>query len=420
MSFLTRNLPLSTAGLLALGVALTSCGESRDSSQPSPTTSVASPASGAGSPGSPSATGEDDDAAGATSFSLSEEQNPPFSVEAVGTYDSPWAVEILPGGQSLLITTRDGTVILRDLDGDRELSLTGVPEPVVAGQGGLGDVVAGPTYDQDGTVYLSWVQAGDTGTGAVIGRATLEDSGDQTALEDLEVIWEQVPKTTGNGHFGHRMAFSPDGEHLFVTSGDRQEMDPAQDLDSSLGKILRLTPDGEPAPGNPFADRGEVAAEVWSYGHRNPLGLAFAPDGTLWSSEMGPQGGDELNRIEEGQNYGWPQASNGSHYGGGDIPDHTDSDEFTGPQAWWNPSVSPAGMIIYDSDLFPDFQGDALIGALSGQALIHVRIDGDRAIDGQIWPMEARIRDIAQAPDGSIWVIEDGSDAQLLRLTPQT
>lgn len=414
--------------LLTVGLALAGCGQGGGGAEESPTTSIASPADSAsastsgpptaGSPTEAEPTRAEQGDASPSSLSQVEEQDRPFATEQVGTYDSPWALEFIPESQQLLITTITGDLILRDIDADAEVTVSGVPESVVAGQGGLGDVVLGPTFDQDGTVYLSWVERGDGGTGAVIGRATLERSEDTASLEDLEVIWEQEPKTSGAGHFSHRMAFSPDGQYLFVTSGDRQQMDPAQDLDSGLGKVLRLTPDGEPAPGNPFADRGGVSAEIWSYGHRNPLGLAFAPDGALWSSEMGPEGGDELNVILEGDNYGWPEASNGSHYGGAEIPDHTDDDDFTGPQAWWTPSVSPAGLMIYDGDLFPEYSGDAFVGALSGQALVHVELDGDRAVSGEIWDMGARIRDVAQAPDGSIWVIEDGQDASLLRLTP--
>lgn len=395
---------------MTLLVTLAACGSDRPSSEESATTSIASPTQ---SPTGPTPTASPD-----PTFSQVDEAGRPFTVEQMGTYDSPWALEFLPDSEHLLVTTITGEVILRNLDGSQQITVDGVPEPVVDGQGGLGDIVLGPDFDDDATVYLSWVERGDGGTGAVIGRATLEQTEDSASLEDLEVIWEQQPKTSGNGHFSHRMAFSPDGQYLFVTSGDRQQMQPAQDLESGLGKILRLTPDGEPAAGNPFADQGGPSAEIWSYGHRNPLGLAFSPDGRLWSSEMGPEGGDELNLILEAANYGWPEASNGSHYGGEEIPDHTSDDDFTGPEAWWTPSVSPAGLMIYDGEMFSEFSGDAFMGALSGQALVHVRLDGEQAVSGEIWDMGARIRDVAQAPDGSIWIIEDGDDAGLLRLTP--
>ncbi|HIW99140.1 MAG TPA: PQQ-dependent sugar dehydrogenase [Candidatus Nesterenkonia stercoripullorum] len=328
-------------------------------------------------------------------------------------------LEFLPGTEQMLITTQTGELYLRAMDGSEDIAVEGVPEDIVVeGQGGLGDVVAAPDFEESQRVYLSWVTSDEDGTGAAVGHAELNGSDSGAELEDLTVIWEQTPFTSGSGHFSHRMAFSPDGEHLFVTSGDRQEMDPAQDLGSGLGKIMRLTPDGEPAQGNPFADEGGVAEEIWTYGHRNALGIEFAPDGQLWVSEMGPEGGDELNAIEEGDNYGWPEASNGSHYGGGEIPDHADADDFAAPAAWWTPSISPGSLMIYDGELFEEWQGDAFLGALSGEALVRVGLDGQSAEDEDIWDMEERIRDVAEAPDGSIWLIEDGDDAALLQLTP--
>ena len=211
---------------------------------------------------------------------------------------------------------------------------------------------------------------------------------------------------------------SPDGQHLFVSSGERQKFDPAQDLGGNLGKIVRLQLDGSAAQGNPFADRGGVTAQVWSLGHRNPLGIAFDEAGNLWSSEMGPQGGDEVNLVQAGGNYGWPQASNGSHYGGADIPDHRSGDGFMAPAVWWNPSISPGSLMIYRGNAFPAWRGDAFVGALSGQALIRIDLDGTSASKGDQWPMGARIREVEQGPDGSIWLLEDGPGGRLLQLTP--
>ncbi|WP_432558900.1 PQQ-dependent sugar dehydrogenase [Granulicoccus sp. GXG6511] len=341
-----------------------------------------------------------------------------FEPREVAVLSNPWAMAFLPGTNQLLITQKSGELLLRDQESGATITVEGTPQVVDAGQGGFGDVVPGPTYEQDHTIYLSWVEQGDGGeSGAVIGRARLESAGTTAQLVDLSVIWRQ-DKTTGNGHFSHRMAFSSDGTHLFVSSGDRQKMEPAQDLSTNLGKILRLNPDGSPADGNPFADRGGVSAEIWSYGHRNPLGIAFDADGNLWSSEMGPQGGDEINLIVEGRNYGWPRASNGSHYGGGEIPDHAPGDGFEPPKVWWTPSVSPGSLMIYSGDTFPQWQGDAFVGALSGQALIRVDLDGTEATKGDQWDMGQRIRDVAQGPDGSIWVIEDGGNGRLLELAP--
>ena len=341
----------------------------------------------------------------------------PFVVEEVDRFDEPWAMAFLPSGD-LLITERTGTLHLRDADSGERVEVEGTPTVVDAGQGGLGDVLPGPTYAEDGLVYLSWAEEGDGGVGAAVGRARLEASGDRASLEDLEVIWRQTPKTVGDGHFSHRLAFSPDGKHLFVSSGDRQLGDPAQDTTNTLGTIVRLTLDGEPAPGNPMADEGGAAAEIWSWGHRNPLGLEFASDGTLWSSEMGPEGGDELNLIEAGANYGWPEASNGSDYGGGEIPDHADGDGYVAPARSWTPSISPGSLLVYGGDLFEDWQGDAFLGALSGEALVRVDLEGQSSGDAEVFDMGQRIRAVEEGLDGAIWLLEDEGSGRLLRLTP--
>lgn len=350
-------------------------------------------------------------------------ENPPFEVEELDSFDAPWAMAFLPGSGDLLVTERTGALHLRDAETGDRTEVAGVPAVVVAGQGGLGDVVVGPTFEDDGLVYLSWVEGGSGGTGAVVGRARLRTGADP-ALEDLEVLWRQTPKVSGDGHFSHRIAFDPAGEHLFVSSGDRQKKSPAQDTSNTLGTVVRLTLDGEPAPGNPLEDEGGAAAEIWSWGHRNPLGLEFAPDGTLWSSEMGPEGGDELNVVEPGVDYGWPEASNGSDYGGGEIPDHDGepgeegSDGFVAPQAWWTPSISPGSLMIYSGDLFPEWTGDAFLGALSGEALVRVDVDGTSAGDDEILVDGERIRAVEEAPDGSIWLLEDEGSGRLLRLAP--
>jgi len=336
----------------------------------------------------------------------------PFVVEEITELDEPWAMTFLPDGRAL-VTSRGGELTLRATDGALS-DVFGVPEVEDAGQGGLGDVVAAPDFASTGTVYLSWAEAGAGGSGAAVGRATLVEDGGSARLDGLSVVWRQRPKVSGNGHYGHRLAFSPDGQHLFVSSGERQKMTPAQDLGSSLGKVLRLRLDGTAADGNPFADRGEVASEVWSYGHRNPLGLAFDADGTLWNSEMGPQGGDELNVVREGANYGWPEVSNGSQYGGGEIPDHAEGDGFEAPKASWNPSISPGSLMIYSGSEFPQWQGDAFLGALSGEALVRVDLDGTQAAEAEQWDLGQRVREVEQAPDGTIWLLTD--EGQVLRL----
>ena len=353
----------------------------------------------------------------------------PFAIKEVADFGTPWAMAFLPGSgvrltNMALLTEKEGKLWLVDVTNGRRTAVSGVPQVVVAGQGGLGDVVPHPDFAGNQRVYLSYVEAGSNGTsGAALGYGRLDLSNPAApALRDFKVIWRQQPKVTGDGHFSHRIAFGPDG-FLYLSSGERQKMTPAQDLTNDLGKVLRLTAEGQPAEGNPFnnplADTNRDTA-IWSYGHRNVLGLQFAPDGRLWASEMGPQGGDEINLILPGKNYGWPRVSNGSHYGGADIPDHKAGDGFEAPKVWWTPSISPGALLIYNGDKFPQWKGDALVGALSGEALIRIDIDGETARKADHWPMNARIRAIDEGPDGSVYLLEDGpSGGRLLRLDPR-
>jgi glucose/arabinose dehydrogenase len=347
----------------------------------------------------------------------------PFQVEVLGSFDEPWAMAFLPGTQQALITEKSGRLLLwsRDAQASAGIAVTGVPRVDHGGQGGLGDVVPHPDFARNRTIYLSWVEAGEGDTrGAVVGRARLSAAGQPPALEGMQIIWRQAPKVGGRGHFGHRLAVSPDGRHLFITNGDRQKFDPAQDPAQHLGKIVRLNADGSTPSDNPWASQGGVAAQLWTTGHRNPLGLAFDGEGRLWQHEMGPQGGDEFNLIERGRNYGYPTVSNGRHYDGRPIPDHSTRPEFRAPVITWN-GVSPAGLMIYSGRLFRNWRGNAFLGALSGEALIRVEIDGADAREAQRWPMAARIREVEEGPDGAIYVLEDernNAGGRLLRLTP--
>jgi len=298
--------------------------------------------------------------------------------------------------------------------------VSGVPEVAYGGQGGFGDVVLHPEFAENGLVYVSYAEPGRRGeSGAAVARArlVLDDDGGG-ALEDLEVIWRQVPKVSGNGHYGHRIAF---GEgYLWISSGERQKFDPAQDMNANLGKIVRLNDDGSVPDDNPFAEQGGVAAEIWSLGHRNPLGLAFDGEGRLWNVEMGPRGGDELNLVRRGANYGYPIVSNGDHYDGRSIPDHDTRPEFAAPAAFWNPSISPSSLMLYSGSEFPEWQGNAFIGGLSSESLLRVEIDGETASEADRFAMGQRIRAVEQGPDGAIWVLEDqrrGSGGRLLRLS---
>ncbi len=347
-------------------------------------------------------------------------QSDAFTSAEVGDFESPWALEFLPDGR-LLVSEREGALKLYNPEGGAVGDVSGVPAVSFGGQGGFGDVVLHPDFASNNLVYLSYAEAGEGALrGAAVARATLALSGDGGALENLEVIWRQTPHLEGGGHYSHRIAFGPDG-HLWISSGDRQAFDPAQDMQSNLGKIIRLNDDGSPAADNPFADQGGVTAQIWSLGHRNPLGLAFDAQGRPWDVEMGPRGGDELNLVERGVNYGWPVVSNGDHYDGRDIPDHDTNADFEAPDVFWNPVISPSSLVFYSGSEFPEWQGDAFIGGLSSQSIVRIEFDGDSAREAERFDMGMRIRAIEQGPDGALWVLEDqsersGGEGRLFRL----
>ncbi|MBP0615604.1 PQQ-dependent sugar dehydrogenase [Jiella mangrovi] len=338
-------------------------------------------------------------------------------VQPVATFDEPWAMTFMPDG-SMLVTEKAGTLMHVSADGSEKTPVAGVPAVAYGGQGGLGDVVLHPDFAENGFVYLSFAEEGEGGQGAAIARAKLVTAGDRPTLEGVKVVWRQVPKVSGMGHYSHRIAFSPDGK-MFVTSGERQEKTPAQAMDTNLGKVLRLEDDGTAASDNPWQDDGEIAKQFWTIGNRNMLGIDFAADGKLWVHEMGPKGGDELNLIEKGENYGWPVVSNGVNYSGSPIPDHDTRPEFNKPEISWTPVIAPAGFVIYDGEMFPDFKGDGLIGGLKSQALVHVSFDGSTAREVERFDMGNRIREVEQGPDGALWLLEDGSGGRLLKLTPE-
>lgn len=347
-----------------------------------------------------------------------------LTVEEMGTFNRPWAVEFLPGTDTLAITEKAGVLRLMETTTGDTVTVTGTPEVAYGGQGGLGDIAffESEAEREDGrTIYLSWAEAGnESGTyGAAVGKGTLrcDDTAGTCAIEDLGVIWRQGPKVKGRGHYSHRIEVSPDGKFLFIASGDRQKQTPAQDLSNTLGTIVRLTLDGTPAAGNPFADEANVPSEIWSYGHRNILGMDFAPDGELWEVEHGPAGGDELNQVARKANYGWPVRSNGDNYNGVDIPDHTADDGFTKPAIHWTPVIAPGDMVIYSGDMFGPWVGDALIPGLKSQALVHVDIEDGVATEKARYKIGGRLRSIDIAPDGSLWVAEDGTDGRLLRVS---
>ena len=349
------------------------------------------------------------------------ETAPPFTMTRLAKFDEPFAIAFLPRGD-LLVTEKAGRLRLRTAAGVMA-DVSGVPKVVNGNQGGLLDVAVAPDFVNSRALYFSYSKPGASNGALALARGSLDIDDECVAapcpvhsatLKNVQVIWRSGGAGAG-GQFGANIAFAPDGKSLLLSSGERQRFTPAQDPEQRLGKILRLTLDGKAWPGNPQYKAGGARAETWSTGHRNPYGLAFTADGRLWEEEMGPRGGDELNLILPGRNYGWPIVSNGDNYSGQPIPDHPSRPDLEAPKLWWNPSISPGGMIAYSGAMFPEYRGNLLIGALSGEALIRVVVAGDTAKAVEQWKMGARIRDVAQAPDGAIFVLQD--DGALVRLT---
>jgi len=342
----------------------------------------------------------------------------------MGTFERPWAIEFLPGTTTLAITEKAGVLKLMKTESGEMMTVTGTPEVAYGGQGGLGDIAfleSEAERDDGRTIYLTWAEAGENEGeyGAVLGKGMLtcdEDEG-TCAIEGLEIIWRQAPKVTGRGHYSHRIAVSPDERYLFIASGDRQKQTPAQDKTNTLGSIVRLNLDGTVADDNPFAQEGGVTTQIWSYGHRNILGMDWDTQGLLWEVEHGPAGGDELNLVERANNYGWPTRSNGDNYNGVDIPDHTEDDGFTKPAIHWTPVIAPGDMIIYKGDMLDGWNGDALIAGLASKALVRVKLDGESAEEVARYEIGGRLRSVEQGPSGAIWVAEDGEEARLLKIT---
>jgi glucose/arabinose dehydrogenase len=353
----------------------------------------------------------------------------PFNVETIADFHEPWAMAFLPDGR-MLVTEKKGTVTIVNPQGQKTRPLGGVPDVSYGGQGGLGDVAVHPDFANNNLVYLSYAEAGPANTrGAAVARGVLNETNGGGYLSDVEVIWRQYPKVLGRGHYGHRIVFH-DG-YLWISSGDRQKFTPSQDMQSNIGKIVRLNDDGSVPDDNPFVDYRDqdafvddegVYAEIWSMGHRNPLGIAFDLDGQLWNIEMGPAGGDELNRVVRGGNYGYPVVSNGDHYDGREIPDHDTRPEFNAPAAWWTPVISPGNLIVYGGDTFADWKGQALVAGLSSMSIVRISLDGESAREVERYGMGARIRSVEEGPDGALWVLEDEratSQGRMLKLTPK-
>lgn len=376
--------------------------------------------------------------------------SPPFQLTKVAQFDLPWRIAFLPDGR-MLVTEKIGKLFLTTPSGQKR-AVTGVPPVFYENQNGLLGVYLAPSYASDGGIYLTYSEPGQIpGTSSLaLARATLKVGSGTAALEDLKVVWRDPVKGKG-GQAGAAVAFSPDQKFLFLTVGDRQRFTPAQDPDQPAGKILRLTLDGQPAPGNPLAGQtgarsvpvidpprdteaaktapvvrthvfdgpNPTPSETWTSGHRTPYGLAFAPDGRLWELEHGPRGGDELNLIEPGKNYGWPLVSYAVNYNGVPIASPDTRPDLAKPVIYWTPVFAPGSLMFYSGTMFPQWQGSAFAAGLASRALHRIEVRGAMATPAEHWTVGFRVRDVAQAPDGALWLIEDDHEGGLYRLTPK-
>jgi aldose sugar dehydrogenase len=375
----------------------------------------------------------------------------PFNMTTVATFELPWRIAFLPDGR-MLVTEKVGPIWLVSAQGDKLAPVGNTPAVYWQGQNGMLGIYLSPTYATDQNVYLTYVEPGDYGGGLALARAKLNASATPLRLERLEVLWRQMPRGKG-GQPGGQVAFSPDGKYLFLTVGDRQRFTPAQDPDQPVGKILRLTLDGKPAPDNPNAGKTGVAtislidppsdteaaktakvvstytfpgpnltpAETWTSGHRTPYGMAFSPMGELWEVEHGPRGGDELNLIEKGKNYGWPLVSYSQNYNGVPIASPDTRPDLAKPVIYWNPVIAPGSLMFYTgTKTFPQWNGNGFIGGMGTTSLNRIIFDGKGgAKTAERWNVGKRIRDVAEAPDGSLWLLEDANPGALIHVTPK-
>ena len=370
----------------------------------------------------------------------------PFTMTQVASFNLPWRLAFLPDGR-MLITEKVGPVWLVT-QGGQKTPVANAPKVVWKGQGGMLGVFVSPHYAQDHFVYLTYSEPQDAGGSSLaLARAKLTLGKDSASLDNLQVIWRD-----GEGDLGAELAaFAPDGKSLFLTSGDRQRFTPAQDPNQPLGKVLHLTLDGKPAADNPMAGKTgapsvpvidpprdtEAAktapvvrtytfpgpnltpAETWSSGHRTPYGLAFAPDGRLWELEHGPRGGDELNLIEKGKNYGWPLVGEAPNYDGVPVPTPDTRPDLTKPVLYWTPVIAPGNLTFYKGKAFPQWDGSALIGGMATKTLNRIIVSGATAKSAERWDVGHRIRDVEVGPDGSLWLLEDANPGGLFHVTPK-
>lgn len=332
--------------------------------------------------------------------------------------DHPWGFEFLPDGR-ILVTERDGRMRIVSTDGRLSQPVAGVPEVFAQGQGGLLDVALAPDFETSGTIYFSFSEPRRDGNGTAVARARLNADVSPPRLEDVQVIFRQQPSYDGNVHFGSRIVPTPDGK-LFVTLGERFQMRYAQDLSRHWGKVVRINADGSVPDDNPFVGREGARSEIWSYGHRNPQAAALHPEtGELWIVDHGPRGGDEVNVVRKGLNYGWPVINYGRHYTGEEIPKRREGMEQ--PLYYWDPSIAPSGMAFYTADRAPQWRGNLFVGALAGRHLARLVLDGEQvtAEERLLTDLNQRIRDVKQGPDGAIYVATDSARGRILRVTPR-
>ncbi|MCW2393274.1 glucose/arabinose dehydrogenase [Sphingobium sp. B1D7B] len=340
----------------------------------------------------------------------------PFTITEVATFDYPWSMAFLPDGKQLVTQKRGAMILFDPRTGDKKV-LLGTPTVVSEGQAALMDVVLAPDFAASRQIYFSFSEPGEgKETGTALATATLDEAGG--ALKDLKVIFRATPNMASGAHYSGRIAIAPDQRSLFFTNGERAKFDPAQDPKSTLGKVLHLNLDGTPAAGNPLAAKGFHPA-IWTYGQRNLTGLAFDANDRLWQVEMGPLGGDELNLVKAGGNYGWPTRSYGDHYDKRPIPDHSADDGFEKPKLYWNPSLAPSSLAYYNADLFAGWKNSLFITGLSGQALVRISLDGETATKADHWRMGMRLRNVRVGPDGALWLLEDSPKGRMLKLTPK-
>jgi glucose/arabinose dehydrogenase len=377
--------------------------------------------------------------------------NVPFNMNTVATFTYPWRIAFLPDGR-MLVTEKVGPVWLVTPQGQKTI-VGGTPAVWWQGQSGMLGVYTSPNFATDQSVYLTYSEPGDYGGGLALARATLNTAGGRgSGLRGLQVLWRQMPKGRG-GQEGGAVAFAPDGQSLFLTVGDRQRFTPAQDPNQPVGKILHLTLDGKPAPDNPnfgktgaatiplidppsdseaakqarvvsnytFPGPNNTPAETWTTGHRTPYGLAFSPTGELWEIEHGPRGGDELNLIEKGKNYGWPLVGYAPNYSGVPIPHPDTRPDLAKPVIYWVPVIAPGNLMFYrGKQTFPQWDGNGFIGGMGTQSLTRVIFDGKGGAQlAERWAIGKRVRDVAQAPDGSLWLLEDAAPGALVHVTPK-